>query len=136
MRLLLVEDDPMIGAGVQRALRDEGYTVDWVHDGVAAELAIAGNPYAVVLLDLGLPRRDGISLLEQLRSAGNTIPVLIIVGAVVFFVLMPAAGNLFSAPLLIGLVMGAYGHYGLTRLRGSATRHMLRHMTMPILLSH
>lgn len=77
MRLLLVEDDPMIGAGVQRALRDEGYTVDWVHDGVAAALAIAGNPYAVVLLDLGLPRRDGISLLEQLRSAGNTIPVLI-----------------------------------------------------------
>ena len=77
MRLLLVEDDSMIGAGVQRALRDEGYTVDWVHDGVAAALAIADNPYAVVLLDLGLPRRDGISLLEQLRSAGNTIPVLI-----------------------------------------------------------
>ena len=63
MRLLLVEDDPMIGAGVQRALRDEGYTVDWVRDGVAAELAIAANPYSVLLLDLGLPRRDGISLL-------------------------------------------------------------------------
>jgi two-component system response regulator QseB len=77
MRLLLVEDDPMIGAGVQQALRDEGHTVDWVRDGVAAERAVADNPYALVLLDLGLPRRDGIALLERLRGAGNGIPVLV-----------------------------------------------------------
>lgn len=77
MRLLLVEDDPMIGAGVQQALRGEGHTVDWVRDGVAAERAVADNPYTLLLLDLGLPRQDGIALLERLRGAGNTIPVLV-----------------------------------------------------------
>lgn len=78
MRLLLIEDDPMIGAGVQRALRDDGYTVDWVRDGIAAELAINDHPYDIVLLDLGLPRRDGITLLQRLRAAGKTVPVLVI----------------------------------------------------------
>ncbi|MBS0542673.1 MAG: response regulator [Proteobacteria bacterium] len=77
MRLLLIEDDPMIGAGVQQALRGEGYTVDWVRDGVAAELAVADNPYELLLLDLGLPRRDGIELLRRLRAAGSAIPVLV-----------------------------------------------------------
>lgn len=78
MRLLLIEDDPMIGAGVQHALRDDGYTVDWVRDGIAAELAISDHPYDLVLLDLGLPRRDGITLLQRLRAAGKTVPVLVI----------------------------------------------------------
>ena len=78
MRLLLIEDDPMIGAGMQQALRGEGYTVDWVRDGVAAELAVADNPYELLLLDLGLPRRDGIALLQRLRADGNTLPVLVI----------------------------------------------------------
>jgi two-component system response regulator QseB len=77
MRLLLIEDDPMIGAGVQQALRGDGYTVDWVRDGIAAELAIADNPYELLLLDLGLPRRDGIALLQRLRAAGNALPVLV-----------------------------------------------------------
>ncbi len=77
MRLLLIEDDPMIGAGVQRALRDDGYAVDWVRDGVAAELAVRDTPYELLLLDLGLPRRDGIELLQRLRAAGNALPVLV-----------------------------------------------------------
>ncbi|ATE59747.1 response regulator [Thauera sinica] len=77
MRLLLIEDDPMIGAGVQQALRGEGYSVDWVRDGVAAELAVADNPYELLLLDLGLPRRDGIELLQRLRGAGHAVPVLV-----------------------------------------------------------
>ena len=67
----------MIGAGVQQALRGEGYTVDWVRDGVAAEIAVADNPYELLLLDLGLPRRDGIELLRRLRAAGSAIPVLV-----------------------------------------------------------
>lgn len=78
MRLLLIEDDPMIGAGVQRALRQDGYATDWVRDGVAAELAVRDNPYDLLLLDLGLPRRDGIELLQRLRAAGDTLPVLVL----------------------------------------------------------
>ncbi len=68
----------MIGAGVQRALRQDGYTVDWVRDGMAAELAVQDHPYELLLLDLGLPRRDGIELLQRLRAAGNTLPVLVL----------------------------------------------------------
>ena len=60
MRLLLVEDDPMIGASIQRGLRQEGYTVDWVRDGAAAELALADGVHEVILLDLGLPRKNGL----------------------------------------------------------------------------
>ncbi|HJV27195.1 MAG TPA: response regulator [Aromatoleum sp.] len=78
MRLLLIEDDPMIGAGVQQALRQDGYAVDWVRDGVAAELAVQDNPYDLLLLDLGLPRRDGIEFLQHIRAAGKTLPVIIL----------------------------------------------------------
>ena len=84
MRLLLIEDDPMIGAAVQSGLRQEGYAVDWVHDGQAGLAALsmpitsADNPYDVLLLDLGLPGRDGFSVLETLRSDGHHVPVLII----------------------------------------------------------
>ena len=79
MRLLLVEDDMMIGAGVRAALRQDGYVVDWVQDGAAAEAALAAEPaYALVLLDLGLPKKDGLALLEGLRRRGKRIPVLII----------------------------------------------------------
>src|SRR3954463_13196110 len=78
MRLLLVEDDPMIGASVQKGLRQDGFSVDWVRDGRAAESAAAANPYDLILLDLGLPRKRGDQVLASLRRAGNTTPVLII----------------------------------------------------------
>ena len=78
MRVLLVEDDPMIGAGVQRGLKQEGHTVDWVRDGAAAELAVADGVYEVILLDLGLPRKSGLELLAGLRRKGVATPVLVI----------------------------------------------------------
>lgn len=78
MRLLLVEDDPMIGASVQNGLRQEGHAVDWVRDGLAAEHALRDNPYTLMLLDLGLPRRDGIEVLTRLRASGSTLPVLVL----------------------------------------------------------
>jgi two-component system response regulator QseB len=78
MRLLLVEDDPMIGASVQRGLKQDGYTVDWVRDGVAAELALGSGVYELILLDLGLPRKNGLELLSGLRRKGNNLPVLVI----------------------------------------------------------
>ena len=78
MRLLLVEDDPMIGEAARQGLRQEGHTVDWVRDGRDADAAVATTPYDVVLLDLGLPRRDGLSLLKSWRAKAATVPVLII----------------------------------------------------------
>lgn len=78
MRLLLVEDDPMIGASVQNGLRQDGHSVDWVRDGAAAELAIANGVHEMVLLDLGLPRKSGLDLLAALRRKGVTVPVLVI----------------------------------------------------------
>lgn len=78
MRLLLVEDDPMIGASVQKGLRQDGFAVDWVRDGHAAELAVAYESYALILLDLGLPKKDGLDVLATLRQRGNTTPVLVL----------------------------------------------------------
>ncbi|MQM29401.1 MAG: DNA-binding response regulator [Candidatus Accumulibacter phosphatis] len=78
MRVLLVEDDPMIGKSVQQGLRQEGSSVDWVRDGQAAELALTTAPYELLLLDLGLPGRSGLEVLARLRRSGNDIPVLII----------------------------------------------------------
>ncbi|MBL8416507.1 MAG: response regulator [Propionivibrio sp.] len=78
MRLLLVEDDRMIGTSVQSGLRQEGYSVDWVRDGSAAELAIANGVYELILLDLGLPRKTGLDLLAGLRRKGSVLPVLVI----------------------------------------------------------
>ena len=78
MRLLLVEDDPMIGASVQRGLKQDGYSVDWVRDGAAAELAVANGVYELILLDLGLPRKSGLELLAGLRWKGVVTPVLVI----------------------------------------------------------
>ena len=74
----MVEDDPMVGAAVQRGLRQEGHAVDWVEDGVAAALALRDHPFELVLLDLGLPRRDGLALLSEIRAGGNPVPVLIL----------------------------------------------------------
>jgi two-component system response regulator QseB len=78
MRLLLVEDDTMIGSSVRTGLAQDGFTVDWVHDGRAAELAIANNVYDLLLLDLGLPKKHGLELLAALRRRGNKLPVLIV----------------------------------------------------------
>ena len=78
MRLLLVEDDAMIGASVQRGLKQDGYTVDWVRDGAAAETALSNGVYEMLLLDLGLPRKSGIELLAGLRRRGVALPVLVI----------------------------------------------------------
>ena len=78
MRLLLVEDDPMVGASVQRGLRQDGHTVDWVRDGAAAELAVAEGVHEMILLDLGLPRKSGLDLLAHLRRTGLSVPVLVI----------------------------------------------------------
>jgi len=78
MRLLLVEDDPHLGDGLMVGLRQQGYAVDWVKDGVAAELALATEPFDLVVLDLGLPRRSGLEVLKKLRGQGKTTPVLIL----------------------------------------------------------
>ena len=78
MRLLLVEDDSMIGAAAQQGLRQEGHTVDWVRDGKEAEVAVTDKVHDLVLLDLGLPRRDGLSLLREWRAKGVGTPVVII----------------------------------------------------------
>jgi two-component system response regulator QseB len=78
MRLLLVEDDAMIGESVRKGLRQEGFVVDWVQDGAAAEAALQCEAYGVVLLDLGLPRKDGSTLLRELRSRKKHVPVLIL----------------------------------------------------------
>jgi len=68
----------MIGTGVQRGLTQEGYAVDWVQDGKAAELALASQSYDMVVLDLGLPRKDGLALIEDQRRHGNAIPILVV----------------------------------------------------------
>ena len=78
MRLLLVEDDRMLGASVQRGLGLQGHAVDWVQDGQAAEAALAGEPYDVVLLDLGLPLKGGMEVLRAHRRRGGPTPVLIL----------------------------------------------------------
>ena len=78
MRLLLVEDDDMIGRAVQLGLQAAGFTVDWVTTGDAADTALRGNFYDLALLDLGLPRMSGMSVLQALRSRDATLPVLIV----------------------------------------------------------
>ena len=78
MRVLLVEDDHMIGESANHALKDASYAVDWVRDGDAALAAIATQPYDVVLLDLGLPKKDGLEVLRRIRSKDNPVPVLVV----------------------------------------------------------
>src|SRR5512147_19136 len=77
MRILLVEDDSMIGESVSEGLKSEGYAVDWVRDGQEAEVSIAATRYSLVVLDLGLPRRDGIDVLRGLRERHVDVPVLV-----------------------------------------------------------
>ena len=76
MRVLIVEDDPLIGSGLQAGLRQAGYASDWVRDGTAAQLAVEANPYHLIVLDLGLPKIDGLDVLRQWRAGGLTTPVI------------------------------------------------------------
>jgi len=78
MRLLLAEDDPMIGAGVERGLKQDGFTVDRVTDGEAALVALAENVHDLLLLDLGLPRRDGLAVLRELRERHDQTPLIVL----------------------------------------------------------
>jgi len=78
MRILLVEDDRMIADGVQTALRQDGYSVDWVGDGAAASDALRASTFDLVLLDLGLPKRDGVAVLRELRARRDQTPVIIL----------------------------------------------------------
>jgi two-component system OmpR family response regulator/two-component system response regulator QseB len=78
MRILLAEDDPLLGDGLQAGLRQAGFDVDWARDGIAAEHALASAPYVALVLDLGLPRRSGDELLARLRAKGGRLPVLIL----------------------------------------------------------
>lgn len=78
MRLLLVEDDEMIAETVLESMRRAGYAIDWAQDGRAAELSLGNGVYDLVLLDLGLPRKDGIELLKSYRKTGGLAPVIIL----------------------------------------------------------
>ncbi len=78
MRVLLVEDDRMIAQGLQTALRQDGYAVDWVADGGGAAAALHAGQFDLVLLDLGLPARDGLEVLRELRRRGDATPVIIV----------------------------------------------------------
>ncbi len=78
MRLLLVEDDALLGDGLRAGLALDGYSVDWVRDGEAARLALFAEGYDACVLDLGLPRRDGLAVLKELRARDNHTPVLIL----------------------------------------------------------
>lgn len=78
MRILLVEDDRMIGEAISVALRDAAYAVDWTRDGETALQAIANQEYQAILLDLGLPKLDGCTVLQRVRAMGSDLPVIII----------------------------------------------------------
>jgi len=78
MRILLAEDDPLIGEGLRAGLRQLGFHVDWVRDGGAAERELRAHPYAAAVLDLGLPLKDGMEVLIEIRRAGNAVPVLVL----------------------------------------------------------
>ena len=78
MRILLVEDDRMLGDGLQAGLTQAGYAVDWLRDGEAAVAALSTESFAAVVLDLGLPKRDGLSVLQWLRGRHDATPVLIL----------------------------------------------------------
>ena len=78
MRLLLLEDDSLLGTGIRTALQEEGYSVDWLRDGAAGLAALHHHHYSLLVLDLGLPRHDGLEILQQLRIRRDPLPVLIL----------------------------------------------------------
>jgi len=78
MRILVVEDDALLGDAIQAGLKQAGYAVDWLQDGAAADHALASEPYSAVVLDWGLPRLTGLQVLQRLRSRKASIPVLLL----------------------------------------------------------
>ncbi len=78
MRLLLVEDDKLLGEGIYAGLSQEGYAVDWVRDGETAESACLSEDYDCMVLDIGLPRQSGLDVLDHVRARGNDTPVLML----------------------------------------------------------
>jgi len=78
MRILLAEDDTLLGDGLRAGLRQLGFQVDWVRDGAAAERELHAHPYAAAVLDLGLPRKDGMAVLGAIRQARLSVPVLVL----------------------------------------------------------
>jgi two-component system response regulator QseB len=78
MKILIAEDDPLIGAAMEQGLRQAGFIVDWVRDGKTAEAALPESAYALLVLDLGLPGQDGLTVLKHLRQSDNSVPVLIV----------------------------------------------------------
>lgn len=78
MRVLLVEDDALLGDGVKAGLKQAGFAVDWTLDGQAAKLALETEEYALIVLDLGLPKLSGSDLLKWLRGSASKVPVLIL----------------------------------------------------------
>ncbi|BCK87174.1 transcriptional regulatory protein QseB [Sideroxyarcus emersonii] len=78
MRILVIEDDALLGDAIQAGLRQAGYAVDWMKDGVSADQALATEAYAAAVLDLGLPRMSGLEVLRRLRSRRLSIPVLVL----------------------------------------------------------
>ncbi len=78
MRILLIEDDPLIGTAVEQTLKDSRYSIDWIKNGQQALAAIDTQTYSVILLDLGLPGKDGIEILKAIRDQQNPVPVIIV----------------------------------------------------------
>jgi two-component system response regulator QseB len=78
MRILLVEDDQLLGDATQAGLVNDGYTVDWFQDGIQAESALKSSEFDGIVLDLGLPSKDGLSVLKSMRHRNDTTPVLIL----------------------------------------------------------
>ena len=78
MRILIIEDDPLLGDGIKKGLRLLGYAVDWVCDGAQAEQALQGVKYDALVLDLGLPGQDGLAILARWRGAGQTLPIIVL----------------------------------------------------------
>ena len=78
MRILLVEDDALLGDALQAGLREAGHALDWLRDGAAAEAALAAEQFAAIVLDLGLPRLSGLDLLRRVRARGDRTPVIVL----------------------------------------------------------
>jgi two-component system, OmpR family, response regulator len=81
MRVLVAEDDTVLADGLCRSLRKGGYAVDWVNSGTEADSALSAQPYDLLILDLGLPRMNGMEVLKRLRARQSPVPVLILTAA-------------------------------------------------------